>query len=53
MVNGKSFMQDIKMEEVHFSMIGKPKVILTSTNLNDLPEEVKYLSDEFFDIVVD
>ena len=34
-------------------MIGKPKVILTSTNLNDPHEEVKDLLDEFVDIVVD
>ena len=31
----------------------KPKVILTSTSMDDLPEEVKELLDNFVDIVVD
>ena len=31
----------------------KPKVILTSTSVNDLPEEVHELLDNFVDIVVD
>jgi len=34
-------------------MISKPKFILTSKNLNDLPEEVKTLLNEFVDIAVD
>jgi hypothetical protein len=38
LITGRELMQDIKKEEVHFSPIGKPKVILTSTNLNDLLE---------------
>jgi hypothetical protein len=25
---------------MHFASVGKPKVILTSTNLEDLPEEI-------------
>ena len=37
----------------NFSLIGKPKVILTSTNLDDLPDEVKTLLDEYADIIVD
>lgn len=42
-----------KEEELHFALIGKPKVILTSTNLDDLPDDIKILLDEFADIVVD
>jgi hypothetical protein len=34
-------------------LIGKPKVILTSTNLDDLPAEIKALLTEFTDIIVD
>jgi len=34
-------------------LIGKPKVILTSTYLDDFPVEFKILLDEFVDIIVD
>jgi hypothetical protein len=53
MMSGKELLQEVKKEEVHFALIGKPKVILTSTNLDDFPEEVKAMLDEFVDIIVD
>jgi hypothetical protein len=54
LISGKELLQEVKKEEeVHFSLIGKPKVILTSTNLDDLPAEVKVMLDEFVDIIVD
>jgi hypothetical protein len=31
----------------------KPKVILTNTNLDDLPTKIKVTLDAFFDIIVD
>ena len=34
-------------------MVRKPRVILTSTSMDDLPEEVQELLDIFADIVVD
>jgi hypothetical protein len=34
-------------------MVRKPRVILTSILVNDLPEEVQELLDNFADIVVD
>ena len=34
-------------------MVRKPRVILTSTSMDDLPEEVLELLDNFDDIVVD
>jgi hypothetical protein len=34
-------------------LIGKPKVILTNTNLDDFPVEFKIFLDEFVDIIVD
>jgi hypothetical protein len=34
-------------------VVRKPIVILTSTSVNDLPEEVQELLDNFVDIVVD
>lgn len=38
---------------MHFAVIGRPKVILTSTNLDDLPEEIKTLLNDYVDIIVD
>ncbi len=38
---------------MHFVVIRRPKVILTSTNLDDLPEEIKNLLNDFVDIIVD
>ena len=38
---------------LHYSLVGKPKVILTSTNLYDCPTEVRILLDEYDDIIVD
>jgi hypothetical protein len=38
---------------MHFTVVRKPRVILTSTLVNDLPEEVHELLDNFVDIVVD
>ena len=47
-------LQEIQKEEdLHFSLVGNPKVILTSTNLNDLLAEVKTLFDECVDIIMD
>ena len=34
-------------------MVRKPKIVLTSTRVDDLPEEVQELLEEFADIVVD
>jgi len=42
LMSGKEMLQEIgKGEEMHFAIIGRPKVILTSTNLDDLPKEIK------------
>jgi hypothetical protein len=34
-------------------VVRKPKIVLTSTRVDDLPEEVQKLLEEFADIVVD
>ena len=34
-------------------MVRKPKIVLTSTRVDDLPEEIQGLLEEFADIVVD
>ena len=50
----KELLQQVKKEdELHFSLVGKPKVILTSTNLDDFFAEVKILLDEYADIIMD
>ena len=47
-------LQEVQKEEnLHFSLVSKPKLILTSTNLDDFPIEVKNLLDECADIIVD
>lgn len=38
---------------MHFAIVGRPQVILTSTNLNDLPEEIQTVLNNFMDIIVD
>ena len=54
MMTGKELLQEVKKEdELHFSFVGKPKLILTSTNLDDLPTEVRILLDDYVDIIVD
>jgi hypothetical protein len=51
---GRKFLTEVKKkEEPQFIMVRKPKIILTSTRVDDLPEEVQELLEEFVDIVVD
>jgi hypothetical protein len=42
-----------KKEELQFIVVRKPKIVLTNTRVDDLPEEVQELLEEFADIVVD
>lgn len=54
LMSGKELLQEVdKSEEVHFAIMGRPKVILTSTNLNDLPEEIQCVLNSYMDIIVD
>ena len=47
LMSRKELLQEVQKEkDLHFSLIGKPKVILTSTDLDDL-------LDEYVDIIVD
>ena len=53
-MSGKELLQEVQKEEdLHFSLVGRPEVILTSMNLDDFPLEVKTLLDECVDIIVD
>jgi hypothetical protein len=54
LIRGKELLKEVKEEqEMQFVVVRKPKVILTSTSVDDLPEEVQELLDNFADIVVD
>jgi hypothetical protein len=54
LMSGKELLTEVKKkEEPQFIMVRKPKVVLTSTRVDDLLEEVQELLEEFADIVVD
>jgi hypothetical protein len=54
LMSGKELLKEVKEEqEMQFTVVRKPRVILTSTSMDDLPEEVQELLDNFVDIVVD
>jgi hypothetical protein len=53
-MSGKELLKEVKKEhEMHFFVVRKPIVILTSTSIDDFPEEVQELLDNFANIVVD
>jgi hypothetical protein len=53
-MSGKELLREFKKEqEMQFVVVRKPKFVLTSTSMDDLPEEVQELSENFVDIVVD
>jgi hypothetical protein len=54
LMSGKELLTEVKKkEELQFIVVRKPKIVLTSTRVDDLPEEVQKLLEEFADIVVD
>jgi hypothetical protein len=54
LMSGKELLAEVnKKEDPQFFVVKKPKVILTSTRVDDLPEEIQELLEEFTDIVVD
>jgi hypothetical protein len=54
LMSGKELLKEVKEEhEMQFIVVRKPKVILTSTSMDYLPEEFQELLDNFVDIVVD
>ena len=41
LMSGKALLQEVQKEkDLHFALIGKPKVILTSTDLDEFPNEL-------------
>jgi hypothetical protein len=54
LMSGKELLSEVKKEqEMQFVVVRKLKFILTSTSMEDLPEEVQELLENFVDIVVD
>jgi hypothetical protein len=54
LMSGKELLTEVKKkEEPQFIVVRKPKVVLTSTRVDDLLEEIQELLEEFADIVVD
>ena len=53
-MSGKELLTEVKKkEDPEFIVVRKPKIVLTSTRLDDLPEEIQELLEKFTDIVVD
>jgi hypothetical protein len=47
-MSGKELLKEVKKEhEMQFVFVGKMRVILTSTSMNDFPVKVQELLDEF------
>jgi hypothetical protein len=54
LMSGKELLSEVKKgKEIQFVVARKPRVVLTSTSMDDLPEEVQELLENFDDIVVD
>jgi hypothetical protein len=54
LMSGKELLNEVKKkEDTQFIVVRKPKFFLTSTRIDDLPEEIQELLGEFVDIVVD
>jgi hypothetical protein len=54
LMSGKELLTEVKeKEDPQFFVIRKPRIVLTSTRVDDLPEEIQELLEEFTDIVVE
>jgi hypothetical protein len=54
LMSGKEILNEVKnKEDTQFVMVKKPRIVLTITRMDDLPEEIQELLEEFVDIVVD
>jgi hypothetical protein len=54
LMSGKELLNEVKKkEDTQFIVFRKPKIVLTSIRINDLPEEIQELLGEFSDIVVE
>jgi hypothetical protein len=54
LMSGKELLTEVKKkEDPQFFVVRKPRIVLTSTRVDDLPREIQELLEEFADIVVD
>jgi hypothetical protein len=54
LMSGKELLTEVKKkEDPQYLVVRKPKVVLTSTRVDDLRKEIQELLEEFADIVVD
>jgi hypothetical protein len=54
LMSGKELLKEVKKKEyTQFIVVKKPRILLTSTRVDDLPEEIEKLLEEFADIVVE
>jgi hypothetical protein len=54
LMSGKELLDEVKKkEDTQFVVVRKPKIVLTSARIDDLPKEIQSLLEEFVDIVVD
>jgi hypothetical protein len=54
LMSGKELLTELeKNEDPQFLVVRKPRIVLTSTRVDDLPEEIQQLLGEFVDIIVD
>jgi hypothetical protein len=54
LMSGKELLDELNnKEDTQFIVVRKPKIVLTSTRIDDLLEEIQELLGEFVDIVVD
>jgi hypothetical protein len=54
LMSGKEILTEMeKKEDPQFFVVRKPRIVLTSTRVDDLPDEIQELLEEFADIIVD
>jgi hypothetical protein len=54
LMSGKELLAELeKDEDPQFLVVQKPRVVLTSTRVDDLPEEIQQLLGDFIDIIAD
>jgi hypothetical protein len=54
LMSGKELLTEMeKKEDPQFFVVRKPKIVLTSTRVDDFPDEIQELLGEFADIIVD
>jgi hypothetical protein len=54
LMSGKELLTELeKDEDPQFFIVRKPRIVLTSTRVDDLPDEIQELLGEFADIIMD